>query len=513
MFIFEGIIFLKIAMKYLKLLFVFVLFSCGGDDEPPTPPTPIDNIAPTVTGRASDYNVKTNEIATFNANINDADGDNSKVKTMWDLDGNGTYDTGWAAHNVPVTHKFTEGGNYFPSVKAKDEKGAITEKDLNLIEVAGNIAPTAQGQANTTNGLVSDVYNFDWSASEDPDANNSDLEARIIPKDGATPTAWTPYGTTISHTFAQGGNYNPTLEVKDKDDGVGTKTLDNLGVLGSVNPINMTTSGPAYAEVGENLIFNINAEESDGRPLTYSVNFGAGWIDSNETINKTYNSTGTHSLETKATTDYNISNTVSPEVNIGPDKAFTKWMTDKADGKKYKFAYVDGILMSVDDFQGMTSNYEGKIEEAPFMHNDSAKYSMSFGKLYNRDDVNKGLQNRIFIADNTGIEWRAHVTTEEEYDKIIDAYGGINAAGDEMKYDGFESNGNNSSRMAMMLGGGYYAPNGFVSFGESGSYMTGTDLGNGKNTRISIYKENDNIGVGESGNENKRYVKFTIEEN
>lgn len=594
-------------MKYLKLLFVFVLFSCGGSDTPTPPPTPSENIAPTVTGRASDYDVKTNEEIDFNANINDVDGDNSKVKTRWDFDGNGTYDTPWAAHNIPVAHKFTQGGNYISSVQAKDEKGATTEKDLNLIEVhgnvaptpngtisdydvktnelitfnsntttdpdgdnskiqtrwdfdgdgtydtsfqpyttsiehkfteagnyiptleakddengvatktfdtinvAGNIAPTAQGQADKTNGLISDVYNFDWSASDDPDGNNSDLEARIISKEGITPSAWTPYGTAISHTFAQGGNYNPILEVKDKDGSVGSTTLGNLGVLDPANnPIDINVIAPRYLEAGKEFNSEINASENENRPLDYSINFGEGWNNTNTNQSHTYSTPGVKTLEAMATSDYNISNSESKEIEVGPEKPSTNYLFGP-DGEKYRIAFVGGKLITVDDYKGMVPDYEGKTEEAPFFDNDSISYSQVFGKLYSRDDVNKGLDKVVF-HDNAGNEWKAHVTTMEEFDEIIAAYGGYDNAGTELKYDGFDSNGNNSSRAAMMLGGYQSSSGEFLAFGEAARYFTGTEYNDTENVMVYL-KKNDNLAKKNLSRNNTRYaVKFTIEQ-
>jgi PKD domain-containing protein len=500
----------------LFLLFLTLYYSCGGDSDdityPPTP-TPIENIAPTPNGSVNTYNARIGDTLTFDSGTsNDSDGDNSKQTSRWDFDGDKTFDTSFANYKTNVTHVFDSAGNYNSILEVKDEDGKTAKKTLDKITIVDNVAPTAQGVANTTNGLLTDVYNFDWSASDDPDGNNSDLEARIIPKEGATPSAWTPYGTAISHTFATGGNYNPALEVKDKDDGVGTTTLDNLGVLDvNNNPINIATTGPGFAEVGKNLVFNINAEDNDGRPLSYSVNFGEGWNETNETINKTYNTVGAHSLETMATTDYNISNTDEDEVNVGPEKPSTNFLFGP-NGKKYRVAWVDGKIITVDDFQGMVPDYEGKTEEAPFYNNDSITHSQTFGKLYSRDDVNKGLKDVVF-HDDAGKVYQAHVTTMGEYDEVIDAYDGEATAGSELKYDGFDSNGNNSSRMAMMLGRTYYSPVGFGLIGESGTYITGTDLGNEKNTRVTFYKGNGNVGVGESGNEHRRYVKFTIEQN
>ena len=81
-----------------------------------------------------------------------------------------------------------------------------------------------------------------------------------------------------------------------------------------------------------------------------------------------------------------------------------------------------------------------------------------------------------------------------------------------MKYDGFESNGNNSSRAAFMLGGASY--NGeFSSFGEEGRYFTGTEYSDTKNV-IVYTKKSENFAKKNVSNNTARYpVKFTIEPN
>jgi uncharacterized protein (TIGR02145 family) len=186
----------KLAVYITLLTFVSIpLFSCsGGSDSPsptPTPtPTPVVNNAPTANGY---FNKNYGEIGdTFTFNSDTSNDDTSGLKSRWDFDGNGTYETSYADFKNPVNYIFTQGGNYNPIVEVKDAGGKTAKKtlgNLGVLDPANNPISVelqvpkyivAGEQIKSTVVAIDEnsrplVYSFDWGIGSGNvvDSNNN----------------------------------------------------------------------------------------------------------------------------------------------------------------------------------------------------------------------------------------------------------------------------------------------------------------------------------------------------
>ena len=152
------------------------------------------------------------------------------------------------------------------------------------------------------------AVNFSSAGSTDPQGEV--LTFAWVFGDGTTGT-----GATVSHLYAQPGQYNATLTVTDTS-GLST-TATALVHVGEYPVANL--GGPYTVSVGVPVTFNGGASSDPlGEPLTYAWTFGDGSTGSGVTVQHTYEVAGSYTLTLKVTNTAGFANSASTTFTVPP---------------------------------------------------------------------------------------------------------------------------------------------------------------------------------------------------
>jgi len=153
-----------------------------------------------------------------------SDPETASLHYMWDLDGDGTFETD-GGNTATIQHEYTGAGHFWVAVKVFDEADAwdYDEWELTLTS-GGNLPPTAQVTAdpvyiNPPPGTV----NFNAGDSLDEDGTivgyRWDFDGDGTYDEGPNP------GATTSHEYTSTGNFTARVEVEDDDGDTDTATI------------------------------------------------------------------------------------------------------------------------------------------------------------------------------------------------------------------------------------------------------------------------------------------------
>ncbi len=222
----------------------------------------IPNAAPEAAFTATPNPALTGASVKFDASAS-KDPDGSIAKYLWDLDGNGTYetDTGTAA---AVTRSYATLGDRQIGLKVVDNKGAIAKATRTV--TIQNSPPTASFTASPNPASVGATVTFDATASKDSDGTIVKYEWDLN-GDGSyeTDTGTTP---AISGSYGTVGERTIGLRVTDSDGAttVATKAL----VIQNAAPTASFTATPETAPTGTTVNFNAAASsDPDGTIAKY----------------------------------------------------------------------------------------------------------------------------------------------------------------------------------------------------------------------------------------------------
>ncbi len=130
--------------------------------------------------------------------------------------------------DIAPTHVFEQTGTYVVSLTLTDDDGSTTTETLDIDVTDQPIAIIAVDRTSAESAPA--IFNFDGSASYDPDAETGDeLDFRWNFDDGSIATT-----ETVRHTFARSGTYLVELVVTDE---IGVTGRDSLVIeVGIVTP-------------------------------------------------------------------------------------------------------------------------------------------------------------------------------------------------------------------------------------------------------------------------------------
>ncbi|HEX6781220.1 MAG TPA: PKD domain-containing protein [Solirubrobacterales bacterium] len=222
----------------------------------------IPNAAPEASFTASPNPALTGGTVKYDASAS-KDPDGTIAKYLWDLDGNGTFetDTGTAA---AVTRTYATAGDRQIGLKVVDNRGTIA-KTTRTVTIQ-NSPPTASFTVSPNPASVGATVNFDASASKDSDGTIVKYEWDLN-GDG---TYETDTGTTpaISGSYGTVGERTVRLRVTDNEGGVTTAT--RTLVVQNAPPTASFTATPEAAPTGTTVSFDGAASaDPDGTIAKY----------------------------------------------------------------------------------------------------------------------------------------------------------------------------------------------------------------------------------------------------
>ena len=234
----------------------------------------VNNVAPSIDSLNGDTNVNEGEVANFNAVVSDPGSD--ELTYNWDF-GDGSESLSVTSEQLPVTHTYTDNGEYTVTLTVTDDDGDSTTSTIDV--TVNNVAPTI---TNINYGEINEGVSTQFSADA-TDPGDDTLTYTWDFGDGSEPVT----GRDVSHLFTDNGDYTITLTVSDEDGGSTTsqttitaQEVFNIKAEGTVRingssdldgePLNFDDDTRIYA--GEGFIINGNQtlpvqRDSDGNPI------------------------------------------------------------------------------------------------------------------------------------------------------------------------------------------------------------------------------------------------------
>jgi PKD repeat protein len=271
---------------------------------------------PTAVATVEPDSAAVNDVFVFDASAStDIETPQAFLEVRWDWENNGSYDTDWSTEKL-ASHQFTVVGFYEVLLQVRDEEGLTgidivnvgVYDDTNLPVIALSITPES--------GNTSTLFEFDASASHDPNYSIDDLEVRWDwENDGIFDLDWNSQKIE-SHQYTTHGDYNARIEIR--------------------NPLN-------YRRVFLHQI-HVTAGSGIGEPP--AVVFDASPLLATTDMLITIDASASHDAET-ATEDLLI------RWDWGNDGSFdTAWTTDKTASWQYATTGTKTIVVEVKDADG-----------------------------------------------------------------------------------------------------------------------------------------------------------------
>jgi PKD repeat protein len=309
----------------------------------------VNNVAPIVDA-GSDVTIDEGQAHAFNATYTDP-GILDTHTITWDF-GDGAY----ATNTLNPTHLYNSAGTYLALLTVTDNSGA-SSTDTIKVQV-NNLAPTITNITSDTIITEGTPANFTATAT---DPGNDTLTYTWNFGDGTDPIE----GQSISHIFADNGDYTVTLTVTDSDGAASVQTLNTK--VSNVAPI--VDAGTDFTtNEGQAIAFNGNFTDP-GILDTHTINwdFGDGTTATN-ILNPihTYSDNGTYlvsmtvrdnagasTTDTLTVTVNNVAPTITQltgttEVEEGTPATFNASATDPGnDTLTYTWNFGDGSNLIV----------------------------------------------------------------------------------------------------------------------------------------------------------------------
>jgi PKD repeat protein len=219
----------------------------------------VDNVIPNIASITQPAKINEGQAATFSATATDP-GIKDTLTYTWNFGDNTPAVTGQSA-----THTYADNGDYNLILTVTDKDGGVTSQTTTV--KVDNIAPAivniskpttiTEGQpatfsATVTDPGIKDTLTYSWNFG-----------------DSTNPAT----GKSVTHTFADNGNYNVILTVTDKDGGVTNRTIATK--VDNVAPTIVNIEKPTTINKGQAATFTATATDVGILDtLTYSWNFG-----------------------------------------------------------------------------------------------------------------------------------------------------------------------------------------------------------------------------------------------
>ncbi|WP_135820537.1 PKD domain-containing protein [Halostella litorea] len=239
-----------------------------------------------------------------------SDPDGSIASYEWDVDGDGSYETGGQA--VGVT--YDSAGTYDVTLRVTDDDGA-TDTATGTVGVAtANEPPSAAFDYAPADPAVDERVTLDASGSTDPDGTVATYEWDLD-GDGS----YEATGRTVDHAFGEAGDHAVTLRVADDagaTDDV-TRTVSVAELQGPEPDISVSTAEPA---LGEEVTFDASGStDPDGTVATYEWDLdGDGEYESRgQRVAHRFETAESTEVSLRITDDDGLKGVARREVNVG----------------------------------------------------------------------------------------------------------------------------------------------------------------------------------------------------
>ncbi len=222
-----------------------------------------------------------------------SDSDGSIASYAWSF-GDGSTGTG-----VSPQHLYTSVGTFTASLTVTDDDGAVGSATTQVVvSAAQNVAPTAQFIASPTSGTGPLLVQLNANQSADSDGT-------IVSYSWSFGDGTNGSGKNVAHTYVAAGTYTLQLTVTDND-GASDSEATTITVVEGVNEQPAANFVATPLSGSAPLIVSADASgssDSDGTVVSFVWSYGDGTNGNGQTVDHTYSSAGTYSLELVVTDD------------------------------------------------------------------------------------------------------------------------------------------------------------------------------------------------------------------
>jgi PKD repeat protein len=247
-----------------------------------------------------------NTSITFKSTSTDIDG--SIAKTEWDLDNDGQFDDSTASQ---PTKSFSTTGPKTVRLRVTDNHG-VTDEDTHVVDIGGNLSPTAAFSVNVSNPLTNTTVTF-TSTSSDSDGSIGSIAWDLDGDGNFDEGSRSP----ISTQFATPGPRTVRLKVTDNDGAsdIAEKVV-NVANRAPVAAIDMLPASPSSLE---QVTFTAVASDPDGTISSILWDFdNDGRFDEGTglSITHAFPAKGTYTVKVRVTDNTGATATGTRIVNV-----------------------------------------------------------------------------------------------------------------------------------------------------------------------------------------------------
>jgi MYXO-CTERM domain-containing protein len=273
----------------------------------------VNNVAPIPFAEASTLNPAEGEEVLFTGSASDPGADT--VSFLWSF-GDGSTST-----EASPAHAFADNGSYTVTLTASDEDGGSSSTSF-TIEV-NNLPPVVEATV-PESGNEAEQLSFSATAT---DVGADTLEYAWSFGDGSSAT-----GPSVTHTFADNGNYTVSVTVRDDDGGTSVESF--TVAISNLPPVAAPVAAQTV-EAGEPLSVTLSATDPAGAadPLTWTLVSGFGSLTSEGVFTWTPEPTadGPFTVTAQVADDDGGSAEVSFDVDVEPRDGDDDGVLDRDD--------------------------------------------------------------------------------------------------------------------------------------------------------------------------------------
>ena len=287
---------------------------------------PTIEIAPTIIGNEG-------EAITFNPTLSDP-GDDTLTVTL-DF-GDGSEPETITSEEFPVTHTYTDNGNYTATITVSDEDGGITNQTIDVI--INNSAPTIINLTGDTEVNEGETAQFNAIAT---DRGNDTLIYTWNFGDGSSQLTVNSDDLPVTHEYLDNGDYTVTLTVRDEDGASSSSTLDIT--VNNLAPTIIEIVGETNVNEGTEVVYSASATDPGDDTLTYSWDFGDGNTASGTDVIHAFTDNGNYTITLTVTDDDNASTTQTLDItvnNVAPAIEEIIGNTEVSEGEEVNYSAI-----------------------------------------------------------------------------------------------------------------------------------------------------------------------------
>jgi PKD repeat protein len=209
-----------------------------------------------------------------------------------------------------VTHVYEAPGNYQVVLTVTDQNNQSNSTSA-AIHIEPRPAPPEPQISGPGRGIVGQVMTFD--------ASESQVSSPIVKIEWNLGDGTTADQIIVNHAYDEPGNYVISLRLTDENglEGISQKQVQ-IEPATSSNPPVAIIEAPASARVGQNLIFDGSASQSDHNLASFTWDFGDGSQAAGAIVQHKYSQAGVYEVTLTVVDSQGLSASSATEIEIVP---------------------------------------------------------------------------------------------------------------------------------------------------------------------------------------------------